>query len=89
MRVRQATLLQFFAENILRCGGEVVDLVREVLDLDVAHFAVELGKTAPFLSRVCLHGEQYSAEVESDLEFCMREALIRAALVESVPADVR
>ncbi len=55
-----SALLQFIAKDLLCVGREVVDLVGEIADFDVAHFAVERGEAAPFFHGVLLHGEQYS-----------------------------
>ena len=61
--LNDSALLQFVTKDLLCVGHEVVDLVDEVADFDVAHFAIERGKATPFFQGVLLHGEQYSGFV--------------------------
>jgi len=39
--VCQPTFFQLIAKDVLGGGGEVLDLIGEFLDFDVAHFAVK------------------------------------------------
>lgn len=48
----EPAFFQFIAENVLCGWSEVVDLVGEFFDFDVAHFTVERGEATPFFDGI-------------------------------------